>query len=102
MKTFWSRKLALVLAAALITVALAACGEKSRINAENFEKVRTGMSQTEVRAILGEPTESSSVDVAVFAGANSIWKWQDTTIAVQFVNGKVIAKQMTKEPAGPR
>ncbi len=102
MRTWRTRKLALLLVAALTIISLTACLERTRINAANFEKIKTGMSQTEVMAILGEPTESSSLDIAVFAGTNSVWKYQDTTIAVQFVNGKVVAKQMTKEKAGPR
>ena len=47
-------------------------------------------------AILGEPTESSSVDVAVFSGTVSKWRAGDVTITIQFVNGKVVAKQLSK------
>ena len=54
------------------------------------------LSQAEVQAILGPPTESESVDVTVFSGTSSTWKWQGTTITIQFVNGKVIAKQLTQ------
>ena len=54
------------------------------------------MSLAQVTAILGEPTESSSVDVAVFSGTVSKWKAGDVTITIQFVNGKVVAKQLSK------
>ncbi len=74
---------------------LAGCAG-TRINAENFEKIQTGMTLGQVTAILGEPTESSSVDVAVFSGTVSKWKHGDVTITVQFVNGKVVAKQLSK------
>ncbi len=47
-------------------------------------------------AILGGPTESYSVDVAVFSGTLSKWKAGDITITIQFVNGKVVAKQLSK------
>jgi outer membrane protein assembly factor BamE (lipoprotein component of BamABCDE complex) len=68
----------------------------SPISQENFEKIQTGMSLGQVQAILGPPTESSSVDVAVFSGTVSKWKAGDVTITIQFVNGKVVAKQLSK------
>ena len=68
----------------------------SPISQENFEKIQTGMPLAQVTAILGPPTESSSVDVAVFSGTVSKWKAGDVTITIQFVNGKVVAKQLSK------
>ncbi|MDI6852172.1 MAG: outer membrane protein assembly factor BamE [Deltaproteobacteria bacterium] len=88
------RILSVLLALALIT---ASCGE-NKISKANFDKIKTGMTEAEVQAILGPPTESSGVDVAVFAGTTSVWKKGDTVISVQFVNGKVIAKQFSKTP----
>ena len=46
----------------------------SPISQENFEKIQTGMPLAQVTAILGPPTESSSVDVAVFSGTVSKWR----------------------------
>ena len=68
----------------------------SPISQENFEKIQTGMPLAQVTGILGPPTESSSVDVAVFSGTVSKWKAVDVTITIQFVNGKVVAKQFSK------
>jgi outer membrane protein assembly factor BamE (lipoprotein component of BamABCDE complex) len=79
----------------VICMSLVSCGS-FKISQENFEKIKTGMSLTQVTAILGEPTESSSVDVAVFSGTVSKWKAGDVTITIQFVNGKVVAKQLSK------
>lgn len=80
---------------------MAGCGV-DKINKTNFDKIKTGMTEAEVQAILGPPTESSGVDVAVFAGTTSVWKQGDTVISVQFVNGKVIAKQFSKTPPGAK
>ncbi|HEY9073349.1 MAG TPA: outer membrane protein assembly factor BamE [Desulfobaccales bacterium] len=80
----------------LFSLCLTACGS-SRLTQENFDKIHPGMAQAEVTAILGEPTESSSVDVAVFSGTASTWKKDGTTITIQFANGKVVAKQLSKE-----
>jgi outer membrane protein assembly factor BamE (lipoprotein component of BamABCDE complex) len=90
----WSHLMAVALCLA-ICMSLAACSSY-KISQENFEKIKTGMALAQVTAILGEPTESSSVDVAVFSGTVSKWKAGDITIAIQFVNGKVVAKQLSK------
>ncbi len=92
MKSKLAPTLCLLLA---LCLALASC-MASPINEVNFQKIKIGMTQAEVQAILGPPTESTSVDVAVFAGTTSTWKHKDVTISIQLVNGKVIAKQFLK------
>jgi len=79
----------------VICMSLVSCSG-SKIFQENFDKIQTGMPLAQVTAILGEPTESSSVDVAVFSGTVSKWKAGDITLTIQFVNGKVVAKQFSK------
>lgn len=82
------------------TFLLAACG--SKISAENFERIRTGMSQQEVVAILGEPTETSAVSIAGLSGGMATWKDGNTVISVQFVNDKAQAKQLNRAAPGPQ
>ena len=82
--------LALPLAFAL---AATAC---SKVNEENFAKVRDGMSEQEVHALLGSPTESSSVGVLGISGTSSRWVTKDTAITIQFVNGKALLKSFEK------
>jgi outer membrane protein assembly factor BamE (lipoprotein component of BamABCDE complex) len=82
------------LAAVVLAVVVAGCA--TRVTKENFDKIHTGMTQAQVQAILGEPTESSSVDLPVFSGTSSTWRAGDTSITIQFVNGKVVAKQFNK------
>ena len=91
------RWLLLGTAAALL---LAACG--SKISAENFERIQTGMSQKEVAAILGEPTETSAVSIAGLSGGMATWRDGNTEISVQFLNDKVQAKQLSREAPGPK
>ena len=90
----WSHLRAVALGM-VICMSLVSC-IGSQISQENFEKIQTGMALAQVQAILGAPTESSSVDVAVFSGTVSKWKAADVTITIQFVNGKVVAKQFSK------
>lgn len=77
-----------------LIVTLYACG--AAINSSNFEKIQTDMSQAEVTRILGEPTESNSIDFGPFSGTQSTWKNKGSSITIQFVNGKVKAKQFSK------
>lgn len=74
---------------------LAACG--SKISAENFERIQNGMTQKEVIAVLGEPTETSNVSIAGLSGGMATWRDGNTVISVQFVNDKVQAKQLSRE-----
>jgi outer membrane protein assembly factor BamE (lipoprotein component of BamABCDE complex) len=88
----------LVLAVALTWIFfLAGCGV-DRITKDNFDKIKVGMTEAEVQAILGPPTESTGVDVVFFAGTTSVWKKKDVVITIQFVNGKVVAKHFSKTP----
>jgi outer membrane protein assembly factor BamE (lipoprotein component of BamABCDE complex) len=96
MKVTYAAQLKLGIIVALVLGAFCLVGCGSRINQTNFEKIQTGMTMAEVTLILGEPTESSSVDVAVFSGTVSKWQAGDVTITIQFVNGKVVAKQFSK------
>ena len=82
-------------ALALLVAAAAAC---SKINEENFGKVREGMSEQEVLSVLGTPTESSSVSVLGLSGTASKWVAKDAVITVQFVNGKVRGKSFDRVP----
>lgn len=76
-------------------LALSAC---SKITQENFAKVQDGMSEQQVQALLGSPTESSSVSVLGLSGTSSRWVAKDAVITVQFVNGKVRLKNFEKPP----
>jgi hypothetical protein len=75
---------------------LAAC---SRITQENFARIRDGMTEQEVSAVLGSPTETSSSSILGISGTSSTWRGGDAVITVRFVNGKVALKSFDKPPA---
>ena len=77
------------LIALLSVFVLAAC---SKVNQENFLKVREGMSEEEVIALLGRPAESNSVNVLGISGTASRWVSGKAVITVRFVNGQVAFK----------
>jgi outer membrane protein assembly factor BamE (lipoprotein component of BamABCDE complex) len=95
MKLTPSASLRMAVALGLLVVTLVACGS-TKLTQDNFDKIQIGMTRAQVVIILGNPTESSSVDMAVFSGTISKWKYGDVTITIQFVNGKVVAKQFFK------
>jgi len=78
----------------LLAASLAACG--SRINQSDFDKVQNGMTKEEVAAILGSPTETSSINIGGLSGTASTWKSDSGEISIQFVNNRVQAKQFIK------
>ena len=72
---------------------LAAC---SKVTQENFARIQDGMSEQEVTAILGSPTESSSGSILGISGTSSKWTGGDAVITIQFVNGKVALRSFDK------
>jgi hypothetical protein len=98
-------KLVILLA---LCLALAGC-KKSKITQENYDKIKTGMSLSEVEAILGEGTKEGGegenmaaqvgVDLSGGVGAQKsaiteyVWEKGDKKITVSFVQGKVSNKR---------
>ena len=83
-----------LLGVAILLLYLAACG--SRLNQENFDKIRDGMSQKEVREILGEPVDASGTSILGLSGGEAVWKDDKTLITVHFLNDQVVSKRMAK------
>jgi len=86
------------IAAVVLALLLSTAAACSKINEDNFGKVRDGMSEHEVLALLGTPSESSSVSVLGISGTASKWVAKDAMITVQFVNGKVRGKTFDRTP----
>ena len=77
-----------------VLVLLAAC---SKITAENYSKVSTGMSRAEVVALIGEPTQTESGSVLGIKGETATWQDGKITINAQFVNEKLLTHAMNKQ-----
>lgn len=94
---FTSRLAITRLVAALFFVAvLTACG---KVTPENYARITDGMSEAEVIAILGKPTDSSAVALLGLTGSNSTWTGSEYRIQLQFVNGKVRARTLARVDA---
>jgi hypothetical protein len=72
---------------------LAGCG--SKVSKDNFAKIKTGMTQQEVEAILGtgEVANSSSASLPgmTLSTKTEVWKDGKKTITVVYLNDKVQA-----------
>jgi len=88
-------------ARALALVALILLSACSKVTQDNFARIQDGMSEQEVAAILGSPTESSSTSLLGISGTSSKWVASDAVVTVRFVNGKLAVKSFDK-PAGKK
>ena len=78
-----------------LVLLLAAC---SKVSEQNFAKIEEGMSEAQVTALLGRPSEATSVSVLGVSGTTSRWVGNGAVITVRFVNGKVALKSYDKPP----
>lgn len=72
-------------------VLLAAC---SRVSAENYSKVRAGMSRDQVYEILGQPDEVTGGGFGPLTISAETWKGRKQTIHVTFGGEKVALKSI--------
>lgn len=83
----------------LLVLLLSGCG--SKLSEENFDRIENGMSQQEVIAILGEPSETSNLQLGNLSGTSAVWEDDRTRITIQFINEKVKVKQFTRSENSP-
>ncbi len=83
----------------VILLWLGACGTK--LNEENFDRINNGMPKQEVIAILGQPTETSGLQLGNLSGTSAVWEDGTTRITIQFINDKVKVKQFTRSDNSP-
>ena len=82
-------------ASLLLLVLVAAC---ARITQDNYLLIDEGMSEREVNALLGSPSESQSFNAFGYSSTLSRWAANDAVITVRFVNGKALIKTFDKPP----
>lgn len=83
-------------ARSLLVFTLVLASACSKVTQENFLKIHDGMTEQEVVALLGRPSESNSVNLLGVSGTSSRWVSGDVVVVVSFVNGKVAFKRFDK------
>lgn len=89
----------LALVAAIMLCSLPACD--SSPGEREFDRVENGMSKAEVFDILGEPTETSGLELGGLSGTSAVWENDRTRMTIQFINDKVKIKQFTRSDNSP-
>lgn len=83
-----------VLASTVLTLGLLAC---SKVTAENYQKISTGMSRAEVVALLGEPSTSHASSLLGVTGESAVWESGKVKIEATFVNDALLTRQLVQQ-----
>ncbi len=74
-----------------VALALAAC---SKLTEDNLQKIHNGMTTSDVKAILGEPTSSQTGSaLGIVSGTTYIYHTSTSDVKITFVNDQVIATE---------
>ncbi len=77
---------------AVASLGLVAC---SKLTPANLEKVHQGMSQQEVRTILGKPAEESSTTIGPLQSSKWSYHRGEDRVELIFLNDKLLSKTGT-------
>ena len=75
----------------LLFTAVAALAACSKLTEDNLQKVHNGLTTDEVKALLGDPTSSSSGSFLGQSGTEFVYHTDKSDVKIDFVNDKVIA-----------
>ena len=81
----------LTLLAAILTLALTAC--TSKLTQENLNKIHSGMTVDEVKAILGSPNDVQSSDLLGLKSTAFTYHTKSAEVKVVFLNDKVMSSE---------
>lgn len=79
-------------AAVVFALLLTACSDP--VNRDNYQRVEADMPESRVLEILGEPDRSRSGSFGGVSGALHSWDGDGFVISVQFLDGRVVSKQL--------
>lgn len=93
--TFVTRWQRYALAALVMLLCLAVPACKSKVTSENMLKIKPGMTEKEVKDILGSPDKSAEEEVKGFGKLKmDEWKNGDCTVKIGFRDDKVAKIEM--------
>ena len=75
---------------AVSALLLSAC---SKLTETNLQKIQPGMTTDEVKAILGEPTDSQTKTILLMSTTTFTYHTGSSNVAITFLNDKVIATE---------
>ena len=83
----------------VLLFAVSGCGDASKLNASNFDKISTGMSKAQVEKILGPPTKVETTDMFIFKKTVYRYEHDKKFAMVTFKNDEVDGKESNLESA---
>jgi hypothetical protein len=83
-----ARGVRIVLIACFCTLVAVGCG--SKLTQENVDKVKVGMSEADVVALLGKPTGSTTTKMPGGSASRENWKEDNKSVRIDFLDGKVV------------
>ena len=88
------KNLASALLAVVALFAVMSVMSCSRLTEDNLQKVHNGMTTADVKAILGEPTSSSTGSaLGLVSGTKFVYHTDKSDVTISFVDDKVIATE---------
>jgi len=84
------KKVMVLLIGGVSLLTLVACGNK--LTNDNFSKVKNGMTEAEVRAILGKPDEVETSEILGLKNTSYLYEKGDTRASINFISNNVISK----------
>jgi outer membrane protein assembly factor BamE (lipoprotein component of BamABCDE complex) len=82
-----------ILRTLLLLTTVAALSACSKLTQDNLEKVHTGMTTTDVKSILGDPTSSQTGNLLGISGTSYTYHTDKSDVTITFVNDKVTTIQ---------
>lgn len=83
----------------LLCATVLLCAACSPVNAENYDRIKTGMTPDEVHEILGKPDTVDAGSLADFEMRTEIWESRKLRIELSFLNGKLMRKSIGERQA---
>jgi SmpA / OmlA family len=84
------KKTLLTLICGITLFGLFGCG--SKLTNENLNKVKNGMTESEVQAILGSPSDVENSEILGLKNVSYKYKSGETRVNINFINNSVISK----------
>ena len=83
-----------IVASAMALLLLSAC---SKVTADNYAKISSGMSRDEVHSILGSPNDASGGGIGDLTMTTETWNGSQQVIRVNFIGDKVALKTLSSK-----
>jgi hypothetical protein len=89
--------IAILLIASMLALDGCNSGPFSTLTQENLDKIQTGMSSAQVKAILGEPTESKTEPIPIVGGTKTTFTYTNnqSNVVIVLKNDQVQTKEGT-------